>query len=124
LNRPENRTLREQSNYLNNLFQQKAFSWTMVFEDLERVMPPHLHVVSIHPEMDASNQLEIKMTVAGDSHDRALDLVRKMEDSKHFQQTHILDETGRTGQNAGNEVIFNISAFYTADAAFIRQGAH
>ena len=37
LNRPENRTLREQSNYLNNLFQQKAFSWTRIFEDLERV---------------------------------------------------------------------------------------
>jgi len=124
LNRPENRTLREQSNYLNNLFQQKAFSWTMVFEDLERVMPPRLHVVSIHPEMDASNQLEIKLTVAGDSRDRALDLVRKMEDSKHFQQTHIAEESfGRSGQQNGDDVQFNIVALYTADTAFVRQGA-
>src|SRR5882724_781954 len=78
LNRSENRTLREQSNYLNSLFQQKAFSWTKVFEDLERVMPPRLHVVSIKPEMNTENQLEIKLTVAGESRDRALDLVRKM----------------------------------------------
>ncbi len=122
LNRPENRTLREQSNYLNNLFQQKAFSWTMVFEDLERVMPPHLHVVSIHPEMDASNQLQIKLSVAGDSNDRALDLVRKMEESRHFQQVHILDQTGASGPNAGNDVQFNISALYILDPNFAKQG--
>jgi len=125
LNRPENRTLREQSNYLNNLFQQKAFSWTRVFEDLERVMPPRLHVVSIRPEVDANNQLEIKLTVAGESRDRALDLVRKMEDSQHFQQTHISEETTtNAGQTAGDDVKFNISALYASDAVFVRQGPH
>jgi len=121
LNRPENRTLREQSNYLNNLFQQKAFSWTQVFEDLERVMPPRVHVVSIHPELDTSNQLEIKLTVAGDSADHALDLVRKMEDSKHFQQTHITDQSFT--QTGGDNVKIDIVAFYVADTAFVRQGA-
>lgn len=122
LNRPENRTLREQSSYLNNLFQQKAFSWTKIFEELERVMPPRLHVVSMRPEMTSDNQLEIKLTVAGESRDRAIDLVRKMEDSQHFQQTHISQESG-SGQ-AGDSVQFEISAFYISDAGFIRQGAH
>jgi len=28
------------------LIQRKSFSWTRVFEDLEQVMPPNLHVVS------------------------------------------------------------------------------
>ena len=124
LNRPENRTLRERSNYLNNLFQQKAFSWTKVFEDLERVMPPRLHVVSIRPEMNKENQLEIKLTVAGESRDRAIDLVRKMEDSQHFQQTHISQESsGRGSQNAGDDVQFEISAlYYDANVGFVRQG--
>ena len=123
LNRSENRTLREQSNYLNSLFQQKAFSWTKVFEDLERVMPPRLHVVSIKPEMNTENQLEIKLTVAGESRDRALDLVRKMEDSQHFQQTHISQESaGHVTQNSGDDVQFEISALYAADAGFVRQG--
>ncbi len=122
LNRPENRTLREQSNYLNNLFLQKAFSWTQVFEDLERVMPPRLHVISIRPEMDANNQLEIKLSVAGDSHDHALDLVRKMEDSRHFQQTHISEENTGRSQNAGDDVQFQITALYIPDTAFVRPG--
>src|SRR5271165_6752546 len=36
LNRPENRLVRDRSRFLNDLFQRKAFSWTQVFEDLER----------------------------------------------------------------------------------------
>src|SRR5215475_4426201 len=39
LNQPQNRKIREQSRFLNELFERKAFSWTRVFEDLERVMP-------------------------------------------------------------------------------------
>src|SRR6266550_9242873 len=51
LNLPENRSTRDRSQFLNDLFQRKAFSWTKVFEDLERVMPARLHVVSIQPAM-------------------------------------------------------------------------
>jgi len=124
LNRPANRTLREQSNYVNSLFQQKAFSWTRVFEDLERVMPPRLHVVSIRPQTNTDNQLELKLTVAGESRDRALDLVRKMEDSQHFHQTHISQESsGRASQSLGDAVQFEISTLYHSDnAGFIRPG--
>ncbi len=125
LDRPENRTLREQSNYLNSLFQQKAFSWTKVFEDLERVMPPRLHVVSIKPEINTDKQLEIKLTVAGESRDRAIDLVRKMEDSQHFHQTHISQESAGRGIDPGDAVQFEISTLYHSDnASFVRPEAH
>src|SRR5947209_18985610 len=43
LNLPENRSIRDRSQFVNELFQRKSFSWTRVFEDLERVMPPRLH---------------------------------------------------------------------------------
>ena len=65
LSRPENRVLRDRSRFLNELFLRKAFSWTRVFEDLEQVMPAHLHVVSIHPDMSKDNNLEIKLVVGG-----------------------------------------------------------
>ena len=125
INLPQNKTLREQSNYLNSLFQQKSFSWTRVFEDLEKVMPPHLHVVSIHPEMNADNMLEIKLTVAGESHERAIDLVRGLENSQHFRQTHILDEANGRTQNPGDNVQFNIIALYAEDTGPTgHQGGH
>src|SRR5689334_22814964 len=49
LSRPENRTTRDQSQFLNRLIERKAFSWTRVLEDLEKVMPARVHLVSIHP---------------------------------------------------------------------------
>jgi len=113
LNSPQNRTTRDRSQFLNDLFQRKAFSWTQVFEDLERIMPPRVHVVSIHPDMSSENQLQIKLTVAGDSPGRVLELVRKMEGSQHFKETEIHVQTTTSGQQgSGDTVTFDISALY------------
>ena len=112
LNRPENRSTRDRSQFLNELFQRKSFSWTKVFEDLERVMPPRLHVVSIRPEMGPDAGLNIKLVVAGESRERALELVRKMEASQRFQQTRIDQETSEVRQTPGDNVQFDISAVY------------
>jgi type IV pilus assembly protein PilN len=115
LDLPANRSTRDRSQFLNDLFQRKAFSWTKVFEDLERVMPARLHVVSIQPEMASDNQLKIKLVVAGESRDRALELVRKMEGSQRFQQTQIQQESSQVGQTPGDNVQFEISASYVPD---------
>lgn len=115
LSRPENRSTRDRSQFLNDLFQRKAFSWTRVFEDLERVMPARLHVVSIQPAMAPDNELAIKLVVAGESRDRALELVRKMESSQRFQQTRIEQENTQPGQTPGDNVQFDISASYVPD---------
>lgn len=120
--KPENRTLRERSTYLNGLFLQKAFSWTKVFEDLEQVMPPRLHVVSIKPDTTKESQLQLKLVVAGDSRDRALDLVRKMEDSSRFRATRIDQETSRISPIAGEEIQFDITAQYAGESGFAREG--
>lgn len=118
LNEPDNRSTRDRSQFLNSLFHRKAFSWTQVFQDLERVMPPRLHVVSIHPELNKSNQLEIKLVVGGDTHEHALELVKKMEDSRRFQGTQINQETRAVAgsQTAGGDAVqFEISAQYVPE---------
>ena len=116
LNLPANRDTRDKSQFLNALIQRKAFSWTKVFEELESVMPPRLHVVAIRPEMSPGNQLELKLVVAGESRERALDLVRKMEASEHFQQTQITQEQQLSGIG-GDNVTFDISALYVPEVS-------
>jgi len=118
LNRPENRSIRDRSQFLNELITRKAFSWTRAFEDLEQVMPRHLHLVSIQPQMLEDNQLAIKMIVAGDSRNEALQLVRRMEDSQHFKGTEILQDSlvAQTTQSP-DTVRFDIRALYTPAAA-------
>ena len=114
LNQPQNSSTRDRSQFLNDLFQRKAFSWTKAFEDLERVMPARLHVVSIHPELSPDNELEIKVIVAGDTREHALDLVSKMEASQHFHDTYIEEENADTN-NTGDTVQFHISALYVPE---------
>jgi Tfp pilus assembly protein PilN len=118
LNEPQNRTMREQSRFINDLIARKAFSWTRVFEDLERVMPAHLRVVSIHPDVSGENSAEIKLLVGGDSREQALDLIRKMENSKRFKQTRIESERfSNEEQKNMDPVEFEIVTSYVPSAA-------
>ena len=111
LNLPENRTTRDESQLLNELIERKAFSWTRVLESLEKVMPPRVHLVAIHPELNDDNELALKMTVAGDSRDRAIELARHMEESGRFAQTNIISETSQQSTTGDTERI-DIAAIY------------
>jgi len=109
-----NHSTRDQSQFLNGLIQRKGFSWTRVFEDLERVMPNRLHVVSLRPELNDQNQLQLDMKVVGDTRTEAIDLVHRMESSKHFQGAQLVTES--TGDN-GASVMATVSAIYVPDTA-------
>ena len=111
LNLPENRTTRDESQLLNELIERKAFSWTRVLESLEKVMPPRVHLVAIHPELNDDNELALKMTVAGDSRDRAIELARHMEESGRFAQTNIISEASQQSTTGDTERI-DIAAIY------------
>ena len=115
LNLPENRTTRDESQFLNQLIERKAFSWTRVLENLEKVMPPRVHVVGISPQLNEDNELALKMVVAGDSRDRAIELARRMEESRRFAQTQITREATNPAQNGDTEQV-EISAIYIPEA--------
>jgi type IV pilus assembly protein PilN len=128
LNQPQNRDTRDKSRFLNELIARKAFSWTQVFSDLEKLMPVGLHVVSVTPAVNEDSQLELKMTVNGRSRDRAIELVKRLEDSKHFTSAQITDERnsaaaasgpggGRAGVQPGDVAQFQISAVYVIGGA-------
>ncbi len=112
LNKPENRTTRDESQFLNDLIERKAFSWTRVLESLEKVMPPRVHLVSISPELDEDNQLSLKMTIGGDSRERAVELARRMEESRRFAQTRIVSERFQAQSQTGDNEQFDMTALY------------
>jgi type IV pilus assembly protein PilN len=109
-----NRSTRDQSQFLNGLIERKSFSWTRVFEDLERVMPANLHVVSLRPELNDQNQMQLEMKVAGDTRAAAVELVHRMEGSRHFQGAQLVQE-GETGET-GTAVNATVIAIYVPDA--------
>ena len=108
-----NRSTRDQSQFVNGLIQRKSFSWTRVFEDLEQVMPTNLHVVSLRPELNEQNQMQLDMKVAGDSRGAAVELVHRMEGSRHFQGTQLVQEQSA---DTGSSVIALVVSIYVPDA--------
>ena len=72
-------------------------------------------MISIRPGISGDNNLELKLVVGGETREQALDLVRKMESSKHFRQTRIDTEKFENPNNSNNNndrVQFDIDALY------------
>jgi Tfp pilus assembly protein PilN len=111
LDKSENRSTRDQSQFLNGLILRKSFSWTRVFEDLEQVMPPNLHVVSLRPGLDEQNQMLLDVRVVGDTRSAAIELVHRMEGSKHFQNAELVQEASDQTQGVSASVV----AIYVPD---------
>jgi type IV pilus assembly protein PilN len=115
LNQPQNREVADQSQFLNNLFARKALSWTKVFTEMERLMPPNIHVVSMKPEFNRQNQLVLHVIVVTSARDRAVELVKRMEKSPHFRTPQVEAENavgeGASGPAGGNTQ-FEIAAVY------------
>jgi len=117
LNRPANRSTRDESLFINTLIARKAFSWTEVLSDLERIMPSGIHIVGIVPTIKDDNQLELKLAAAGSSREKAIDLIRRMEDSPHFSNVLLRSDVAEEKQSQPNgradtNYHFEIVAFY------------
>jgi type IV pilus assembly protein PilN len=110
LNEPGNRTVADQSRFLNEAIQRKSLSWTRIFMDLEHMMPNGLHVVSIKPEFGKDNRLGLRLQVGGNSHEKATELVRRMEESPTFKQATLVSE--QMASSSGDPVIFEITSTY------------
>ena len=108
---------------LNQLFEQKTFSWTLAMEDLENVVPGGVQVATLEPTSDEkTGRTTLKLRVVG-PRDRADDLVQNLEHSKHFLLPGIVGEsseaTATGGQadrleplNASNRFTFELQAVY------------
>jgi type IV pilus assembly protein PilN len=118
---PQNQGVLARSQFLNTLFARKAFSWTGVMMDLERVVPQGVQVTSIDPEISKQGVVTIHLRVTGDR-DKAIQLVRNLEVSKDFVDPRLGGEQALTSEKAkaigaAGANFQNVSANANADAA-------
>ena len=120
MQQPDNaRTLR-QAESLNQLFDEKSFSWTLAMEDLETVLPAGVQVTTLEPTIK-NGQISVRLRVVG-PRNRDVELVQNLEHSRHFLLPRIVGETAEAegGPNqraepvsASNRVNFDMLADYT-----------
>ncbi len=128
LNKPVNREVADQSEFLNELFARKSLSWTRIFAEMEKIVPADLHVVSMKPEYTKNNDLVLHIVVATDSRARAVELVQHMEKSIHFRQPQVVAEVvvaNTTGQSSGpsGNIQFDIAAVYVPTTSDVDDNA-
>jgi Tfp pilus assembly protein PilN len=121
-NSPENRDVTEQKNYWNMQIMKRRFSWTQLFNDLQKIMPGRAFVNSVQPELTPDHRLKLRLMITGEKHENALDLVKRMETSPRFRQPQIgTENVQRDAKTGASFVKFEIETYYTpAGPAFAR----
>jgi type IV pilus assembly protein PilN len=90
LRKPENAEVLERSVFLNTLIDRKSISWTRIFADLEKVMPPTVRLVSVRlPEVDTQNEVQLDMLIGAKEVLPLLELVKRLEASPQFGPTNV-----------------------------------
>jgi type IV pilus assembly protein PilN len=110
MRQPQNALVLSQSQFLNQIFAEKAFSWTAVMMDLENVLPTGVQVLAIDPVPTKDGKVTIRLRVSG-AHDRGVELVRNLEHSHRFLAPRLARETAENNQNGrGPEPVSNNTA--------------
>jgi Tfp pilus assembly protein PilN len=115
LNRPENRSTRDRSGFVNELIDLKQFSWTLVMADMETLMPTRIHILSIQPQRNKQGQIEVRITAGSDSTDKGVELLRNLEKSRYFRNPVLRSVvTNLPNQQQGPDIAkFELEAYYT-----------
>ena len=128
MQQPDNARTLQQAEGLNQLFDEKSFSWTLAMEDLETVLPAGVQVTTLEPTVK-DGQISVRLRVVG-PRNRDVELVQNLEHSRHFLLPRIVGETAESegGPNqraepvsASSRVNFDMLADYTPGAPGERQ---
>ena len=77
----------EESLFFNSLLRRKGISWTRIFTDLEGVVPHNVRLVSVRPQVNAYNEIELRMSVASATPEPVIAMLQRFEGSPTFGAT-------------------------------------
>jgi len=96
-----NAQILNQAEFLNERFDEKAFSWTLAMEAMETVLPADVQVTSIEPQRTKDGMITVQLRVLG-PHDRSVELVSNLEQSRRFLEPRI---EGESAENSNNPLL-------------------
>jgi type IV pilus assembly protein PilN len=131
MHQPLNAQLLTQAETLNQLFDEKAFSWTLAMESLETVLPGGVQVTAIEPVRNKDGHITLHLRVVG-PRDKSEELVKNLEQSRRFLSPRIVGENAETNDtanqrlepvSASNRFDFDLLAEYNPPVAGERKPA-
>ena len=87
LRKPENAEVLDRSVFANQLLLRKGVSWTRIFNDVEKVLPHDVRLVSVRPQLNGPNDLLLDMEVATQNGEAVVPFIMNLEKSPMFGST-------------------------------------
>ena len=109
MKQPDNARLLRQAEFLNERFDEKAFSWTLAMEAMETVLPAGVQVTAIEPQRQKDGRINVELRVIG-PHDQSVDLVRNLERSRSFLEPRIESAAAENSTNPTSRQLPPVSA--------------
>ncbi len=110
LSRPSVKDEMQRSAYINSLIDQKAVSWTLLFERLEALLPQRVQLVELRPGRQR-RESAVQITVAAPDVTDAIAFIRQLEGAHDFSDPQVLDVRHRSAQQ-GNGVLMSVRTSY------------
>jgi|SRR5579864_3969958 len=107
----ENAKLHDRAAFINSLIDARSFNWTLMFMDLEKVLPAGVRVVSIEPKQD-KGRIEVKFIIGATSDDAKLKFIKALEASKTFTHVELITEQHPTATTSGDPIVVELTAEY------------
>ena len=75
----------ERAVFLNQLLYRKGISWTQIFADLGRALPPNVRIMTIRPFVNKDNKVTLDMTVGAKTPANVIEFLKALESSPLFE---------------------------------------
>jgi type IV pilus assembly protein PilN len=106
-----NRNLHDRAAYINSLIDARSFNWTLMFMDLEKVLPAGVRVVSIEPKQ-VKGRIEVKFIIGASSDEAKLKFLKALEASKTFTSIELIAVQHPTSGTSPDQIVVELSAEY------------
>lgn len=80
-----------ETEFANEAIRKRVFSWTTLFDQLERAFPGNVKMVSVFPAF-SDQDIKITMEVSGRSLNDIVDLVRRLQAAPMFDNVYFVNE--------------------------------
>ena len=111
--RPENHGIQERAKFSNGVIVARSFNWTRMFMDLEKTLPPGVHVLRIEPKL-GQGSVEVKFVVGASTQESKIQVLKAFEDSKSFSHVELFSaSTPKTLNGNTDAETVEFSAIYT-----------
>jgi len=107
----ENARLHDRAAFINSLIDARSFNWTLMFMDLEKVLPPGVRVISIEPRQEKGH-IQVKFTIGATSDEAKLRFLKALEDSKTFTRIELANITRPITGPSGDQIVVELTAEY------------